>query len=126
MYEGECKSVRVMAQKIAADLQRRFPDAEAELYVGSLVDAKPTATFGTIQSVLARFCEMTKDYAEAWVRYHPEHPEGVVVKMVGHCGRRTGACDWECRHYQERSRAVIALRPADVRSGADVRQITRP
>jgi hypothetical protein len=109
MYTGEVRRVKELVQKIAVDLQQRYPDADADFYFGCCANPRPQRTTGTLQTVVGQFESSCSTFPGAWVCYKPDHPYGLVVKVVGHCGRPSEQCARMCRNYLERPCSMLVL-----------------
>jgi hypothetical protein len=107
--QGEVADMTGAARWIAEQLLWHFPDAEAELFLDPRGPFHPMKHRGPLKDVLPFFTDFCSKMPRAWVNYQPDHPYGIVSKIVGHCNCPNGQCKHFCARYDERPHAMLTI-----------------
>ncbi len=107
--KGEFADVAGTVTWIAEQLLWHFPDAEAELFLDPRGEFHPKEHRGDLSKLLPLFTRFCSEMPRAWVNYEPDHPYGIVSKVVGHCSCPNGQCKTICRRYDERPHAILTI-----------------
>lgn len=94
---------------MAEQLRFQFPDALAELFLDERGPFRPRQHKGRLEELLPLFVEFCSRLPRAWIRYEPNHPYGIVSKVIGHCDCPPGNCKTQCQHYDERPHALLTI-----------------
>jgi hypothetical protein len=109
VIQGEFQDVRQVVAWIRDDLNRRYPNAEAEVFLETCADKSVHSLKGTLPALLSEVFSYCEDFPGAWVQYLPDHPYGRALKIVGHCGNRRPECEHQCQGYRSRRQAMVLI-----------------
>lgn len=106
---GEVLNPGNVARRIARELSEKYPDAQVDFYVDPQGLNKPHLRRGPIAQILPVFVKLCESVPRAWMQYEPDHPYGLVIKLVAHCGCPSESCSRMCQRYRERPKAFLTL-----------------
>lgn len=107
--EGEFNDMNAVATRMAYELMTRFPDALVDMYWDPRNNQRPRQFSGPIKQVipvLQRFC---CSLPRAWIKFEPDHPYGMVLRIVGHCDCPSKDCKRMCKRFRDRPEALLTL-----------------
>ena len=98
-----------MLCKIAADLRKRYGDADAEVFLFRRANTAAQAHKGKLSEILRPFLQFCQEFPYSQVDYQPLHPYGLVCRVLCNCHMRDTPCRIWCHTAEERPNAMVLL-----------------
>lgn len=112
---GEFADVGWAVTWIGEQVLWNFPGAEGDLFLDERGPFHPKRHHGEIKILVPLYVDFCSKMTHAWVSYEPDHPYGIVSKVVGHCDCPYPDCGRHCRKYDERPHALLTITKAGPR-----------